>query len=473
MRSSTLAPGLLAWALLIGWAAPAEAAEDSGGGYARLEGHGGPVKGVAVSADGRYALTASFDYSVGLWDLRSNTLVRWLEGHEAAVNAVAFLPDGHRAVSAGDDFDLILWELATGRVLRRLEGHKGKLIAVTISPDGRLAASSGWDGVVGLWPLDRPLDEPAPPLWLKGHRANVNEAKFTADGRAIYTASYDGTIRRWDVATGTMEHIVVEHGFGVNHLVLNEDKGWLAYGAVDGAVRAIDLATGAELADLTTERRPILALVASPDGRFLAVGDGEGYITIIDTDDWSITRDFRAAVSGPVWALQYDHDGERLLAGGAADEAALWPVGGARDALFAEDQHRFHTAPEEMTNGERQFVRKCSICHTLEPARKPGDARRAGPTLYGLFGRPAGTVRGYRYSDGLAGSGVIWEADTINQLFEQGPANFTPGSTMPMQQIAGLADRRDLIAYLRDNTGPRAGLHPGSHSGPEAAGGTE
>ena len=65
MRSSTLAPGLLAWALLIGCAAPAEAAEDSGGGYARLEGHGGPVKGVAVSADGRYALTASFDYSVG------------------------------------------------------------------------------------------------------------------------------------------------------------------------------------------------------------------------------------------------------------------------------------------------------------------------------------------------------------------------------------------------------------------------
>ena len=65
---------------------------DSGGGYASLEGHGGPVKGVAVSPDGTRALTASFDYSVGLWDLRSNTLVRWLEGHEAAVNAVAFLP---------------------------------------------------------------------------------------------------------------------------------------------------------------------------------------------------------------------------------------------------------------------------------------------------------------------------------------------------------------------------------------------
>ena len=447
-------------ALLIGLAPDAGA----GGGYASLEGHGGPVKGVAISPDGERALTASFDYSVGLWDLRSNTLVRWLEGHEAAANAVAFLPDGRHAVSAGDDFNLILWELSSGRVLRRMSGHKGKLIAVTVSPDGGLAASSGWDGVVGLWRLDRDT----PPRWLKGHRANVNDAKFTGDGKALYTASYDGTIRLWDVASGALERIVVEHGFGVNHLVLNEAGGWLAYGAVDGAVRAIDLATGTVLADLTADRRPILALANSPDGRFLAVGDGEGYIMIVDTADWSIARDFHAAVRGPIWALQYDASGERLLAGGLADEAALWPVGrmvggmvgGSGEALFAEGQRRFHTPPGEMSNGERQFVRKCSICHTLEPGGVSGSARKAGPSLRGLFGRAAGTVPGYRYSDALAGSEVVWEAETIDLLFQLGPDHFTPGSKMPMQQIAKLADRQDLIAYLRENTGSRAGPAP-------------
>ena len=458
--------GALVKAVLIGGPliCGAPAAAVAGGGYASLEGHGGPVKGVAVSPDGQYALTASFDYSVGLWDLRSNTLVRWLEGHEAAVNAVAFLPDGRHAVSAGDDFDLILWELETGRALRRLEGHKGKLIAVAISPDGRLAASSGWDGLVGLWPLDGARDSAASPRWLKGHRANVNDAKFTADGKSLYTASYDGTVRRWDVATGAMERIVVEHGFGVNHLVLNEAGGWLAYGAVDGAVRAIDLDSGAVLADLTIDRRPILALAASADARFMAVGDGEGYIMIVDTADWSIARDFHAAVRGPIWALEYGRGGTRLLAGGLADEVALWPVGGTLETLFAEGR-KFHTPAEEMTNGERQFVRKCSICHTLEPGGASGSARRAGPSLHGVFGRPAGTVPGYRYSDALDGSRVVWEAETIDQLFELGPDHFTPGSKMPMQQIAKLADRQDLIAYLRDNTGSRAG------SG--ASGGTE
>jgi len=131
-----------------------------------------------------------------------------------------------------------------------------------------------------------------------------------------------------------------------------------------------------------------------------------------------------------------------LLAGGLADEAALWPVAGAREALFATERRLFHTPPEEMSNGEQQFVRKCSICHTLTP----DGGRRAGPMLWGLFGRRAGSVAGYSYSEALTGSQVVWEAETIDRLFELGPEHFTPGSKMPMQRIGGLADRNDLIA---------------------------
>ncbi|MDT8344114.1 MAG: c-type cytochrome [Thermohalobaculum sp.] len=416
-------------------------------GYLRLAGHGGPVKGVAISPDGSRMLTASFDTSVGLWDAQSGQLVRWLEGHEAAANAAAFLPDG-RALSVGDDFDMILWDLGTGTVLHRFEGHKGKLIAVEPSPDGRLAATSGWDGLVGLWPLDG-----GAPRFLAGHRANVNDAAFSPDGRTLYTASYDGTIRRWDVASGTEEAILVSHGFGVNHLVLNAAAGWLAYGALDGAVRAVDLATGAQIADLTADRRPILALAADASGRYLAVGDGEGYVMVIDSADWSILRDFRAALTGPIWALAWEPGGARVLAGGISDEAALWPVDADGDALFADGVRAFHRPPSEMPNGERQFVRKCSICHTLTP----DGGRKAGPTLHGLFGRRAGTVAGYSYSAALEGSQIVWTEETVARLFAEGPDVVTPGSKMPVQRIARAEDRRDLIAYLRDNTGGASG----------------
>jgi cytochrome c len=438
----------LARALALGagvWlAAPALAGE----GYQRLEGHGGPIKGVALSPDGSRILTASFDYSVGLWDAENGALLRWLEGHEAAANAVAFLPGG-RALSAGDDFDMILWDLASGEALQRFEGHQGKLIGIEVNPDATVAATSGWDGAVGLWPLEGAGEV----RFLTGHKANVNDAAFTPDGSKLFTASYDGTIRRWDVATGAEEAIVVSHGFGVNHLVLNVEAGWLAYGALDGAVRAIDLASGRQIADLTADRRPILALAADATRRFLAVGDGEGYIMVIDTAEWSIVRDFRAALSGPIWALAWDPSGQRLLAGGIADEAALWPVDANGEALFAAGPRGFHTAPEQMTNGERQFVRKCSICHTLTP----GSGRKAGPTLWGLFGRPAGTVTDYSYSPALIGTGIVWTEETVSRLFEEGPDIVTPGSKMPVQRITKPEDRRDLITYLRENTGPANG----------------
>ena len=72
----------------------------SGSAYAQLVGHGGMVKGVAVSADGARVASAGFDYSVMLWDFKAVAAVAALHGHEAAVNAVAFTPDGYLVTSA-------------------------------------------------------------------------------------------------------------------------------------------------------------------------------------------------------------------------------------------------------------------------------------------------------------------------------------------------------------------------------------
>lgn len=410
-----------------------------GDGFRKLEGHGGPL--MAVAADRAGIVTGSFDNAVGLWS-PAGAHRAWLDGHEAAVKTVAPVGDD-RVASAGDDNRVILWDRATGRPLHVLAGHKGKVMAVAASPDGRLVASASWDWRIGIWDArsGRHL------RWLTGHTGNVNAVAFGADG-LLYSASYDGTVRQWRPQDGAAIRILARHGFGVNTLVVDTDRGWLAYGALDGGTRVLRLADGAELADLTLDRRPILAMARRDDGSLVAVGDGEGYIMVVETRDWTVHYDFRAARRGPIWALAFVDDGSAVVAGGIEDAAYIWPLGAEDAPQMARRKRAFHTDPATVENGERQFLRKCSVCHSITAE----SGRKAGPTLHGLFGRRAGTVAGYTYSAALAGSDLVWDDVTIDKLFELGPDHYTPGSKMPMQRIVRKRDRQDLIDFLRRAT---------------------
>lgn len=405
--------------------------------FTTLKGHGGPVMGLAVNPETGQVATSSFDNSVGLWTDRAP---RWLEGHEAAVVAVSFI-DETTAMSGGDDFDVIVWSLEDG-TQRRLEGHKGKVAALDASPDASLIASASWDGSVGLWPR-----EGGEPRFLNGHNSGVSDVVFSLDGQRIYTSSADGTIRVWQLnEPDGAPRIIVNQGFGVNKLILAPDESWLAYGAVDGVTRVVDPQSGETLRDFSLDRRPILSMAYHEGTQQLAAGDGHGYIMMIDTSEWQITRDFRAMRNGPVWALDFSPDGTLIYAGGIEDVAFAWPVAFLDEFDPAGGAVRsFLKDPEEMTNGERQFMRKCSICHALTPP----PSRKAGPTLYGVFGRRAGTVKGYPYSDTLDGSDIIWSDETIDALFDIGPDHYIPGSKMPMQRITGEQDRNDLVEFLR------------------------
>ncbi|TCL01546.1 cytochrome c [Shimia isoporae] len=405
------------------------------GEFFTLEGHGGPIKGIAVSPDGESILTASFDYSLGHW--QAGTL-EWLEGHEAAVNAVVFVDDT-LAVSSGDDFAVRLWDLAAG-TSRELGRHKGKVVSLKLSPDGKSVASASWDGTIGIWPLNG-----GKPRGIKVD-SNVNDVVFVRGGTAVLSAGSDGHIREWDTATGTQNRLLLSNGFGVNTMVHDPAKGWLAFGAVDGVTRIVDVTTVATIRDVTLERRPILAMAQSRDGRYLAIGDGEGFILLLDTSDWSIHADFRATHRGPIWALAFSADGENIHAGGLDDAMFSWPMSDPRDApKMVQGERSFLNGSETASNGERQFQRKCSICHTLT-----GDsARRAGPTLKNLFGRRAGTVSDYSYSDTLLQSEIVWDAQTIDALFDLGPDVYIRGTKMPVQRIKAPQDRADLIEFLR------------------------
>lgn len=436
------------WALLIALLAQPAAAQE----FFTLKGHGGPIMDIAVGPDGQIA-TASFDNSVGLWD---GGTPYWNEGHRAAVNVVHHGPKGH-PISGGDDYTVRVWPPGGSGIT--IGVHQAKVMDIAWSEPNAQIASASWDHTIGLWESALDTDKapyPAPDQegrFLKGHRQGVNAIAFTPDGTRLYSASIDGTIRAWNpLDPDAPSTVIVKHGFGINTLIVNDADGWLAYGATDGGTRMIDLKTGEQIADFTLERRPILAMDYSATTEQLAVGDGQGYIMVINTAKRRISHDFRASQKGPIWALAFSPDGQNIHAGGIEDTVYSWPVATMSTHGPMQGATRsFLENPAALPNGERQFKRKCSICHTLTK----GSARKAGPSLHGIFGRKAGDVADYAYSETLDGSQIVWSAETINDLFDLGPDHFIPGTKMPMQRIVKQSDRDDLIDFLRRSTQPQ------------------
>jgi cytochrome c len=97
---------------------------------------------------------------------------------------------------------------------------------------------------------------------------------------------------------------------------------------------------------------------------------------------------------------------------------------------------------QDATAGEKVFL-VCKVCHQVGDSAK----NAVGPVLNGLFGRKAGTVAGYSYSNANKNSGITWDEATFSEYIKD-PKTKVPGTKMA---FAGLKDEqkiKDLIAYL-------------------------
>ncbi|WP_208657037.1 MULTISPECIES: cytochrome c family protein [Halomonadaceae] len=95
-----------------------------------------------------------------------------------------------------------------------------------------------------------------------------------------------------------------------------------------------------------------------------------------------------------------------------------------------------------LKQGERIFRQQCSGCHVLSPG-----IHRAGPSLYQLMGRPAGSVEDFAYSAAFDNAAFNWTPEMLD-AFLADPDALLPGNLMVLWGLApGL--RAPLIDYLQ------------------------
>ena len=104
-------------------------------------------------------------------------------------------------------------------------------------------------------------------------------------------------------------------------------------------------------------------------------------------------------------------------------------------------------ATADVKRGQMLYL-QCRACHSLND----GGANKVGPNLYGMFGKKAGQVPGFVYSDVMTGSEVVWNSDTVDAWIAR-PSEFMPGNQMVFVGVRDSQDRANLIAYLLQETG--------------------
>jgi cytochrome c len=99
-------------------------------------------------------------------------------------------------------------------------------------------------------------------------------------------------------------------------------------------------------------------------------------------------------------------------------------------------------AADTMSRGERLFRANCIGCHSF-------GCNRSGPKLQDVFGRSAGSLPDFgSYSESLRRSGIFWSEETLNEFLAD-PGKRVPGTWMSIVSIKNPEDRREIIAFVK------------------------
>jgi WD40 repeat protein/serine/threonine protein kinase len=277
-----------------------------------LSGHTGWVTSITADpANPHWAISASEDKTLILWNVETGELIRRFQGHTASANSVVFGADGKTALSGSDDHTAILWDVATGQIVRRFEGHTDAITSVAFSPDGQTAATGSADRSVLLWKVStgevvRKLTEPT---------ARILGVNFRIDDQGqtlVFAISFDNIYREWNTDTGTLTRNESVSSASIGYPLSSDGRTALNCGGNECGLVSVSSWTVGNFMFLPS-RKVITASAISADGHFVLMASESGELALVNTPASGEIRRFHA--EGGLVTVDVSPDGRYLLTG--------------------------------------------------------------------------------------------------------------------------------------------------------------
>ncbi|MCX6376588.1 MAG: TIR domain-containing protein [Armatimonadetes bacterium] len=326
-----------------------------------VEGHTDGVQGVAVTPDGRLAVSGSTDKTVRVWDIEAGKCMAKLEGHAGYVSGVAMTPDGRLAVSSSADKTVRVWNIEAGKCKAKLEGHADYVLCVAVTSDGRVAVSGSADGTVRVWDIEAGKCKAT----LEGHTNAVFGVAVTPDGRLAVSGCIHGTVRVWDIEAGKCMAKLEGHSHAVLGVAVTPDGRLAVSGSADSTVRVWNIEAGKCTATFEGHTENVSGVAVTPDGRLAVSGSADNTVRVWDiaagkstakleghtekVSGVAVTPDGRLVVSGSedrtvrVWSLP-PTDATPARAADTARYTRLWDFAGQADYRLIHQLYMDETA---------------------------------------------------------------------------------------------------------------------------------
>jgi WD40 repeat protein len=146
----------------------------------------------------RFAISASADHTLRVWNLTTGRSLYTLEGGNGLVTALALTPDGNHAFWGLDTGKLLTWNSEDTEPVCVSSGDRNWVTSVAVTADGRYAIWASASKTLRVCDLRNPelVRE------LEGHTELVTEVNAALDDHRVISASVDHSLRIWDPETG-------------------------------------------------------------------------------------------------------------------------------------------------------------------------------------------------------------------------------------------------------------------------------